>query len=711
MKKRIDHPVVLNKVHKLDALLTPKSIAFVGASPTEGTIGNDMIRTLVAGGYEGDIYFINPKYSEIDNRPCYASLSALPQTPDLVVLSVAGHRIEGLFDEAIKIGVGGVVIFDACHMVEEADTTLLERLKSKAQAAGMPVCGGNGMGYFNFIHNTHAGFHAPSERKAGNITLIAHSGSVFILPVSNDPRFRFNLAVSAGQEIGTTVADYLDYTLEQPSTGVVALFLETVRDPAGFEAALKKANERGVPVLVTKVGRTEASARLAATHSGAIAGNDAAYEALFDRYGVIRTASLDEMLATAQLLSQPQRVGPGGIGYVSDSGGLRELAIDIASDIDVPFAQITDETTDRLRSFLPMELAPVNPLDCAGPMDANYLNVFEQGVRTVMEDPNVAIGILEVGMQDSFIYEPGLIALAKEVQRYSDKPFVVINTLSSAQNCRIAEDLADSGVPLINGVEHALKAISHAMKYREFMARQQMVTASVPDEDIVLRWRQRLTQGEALGEADSLALLSDFGVPTVKAQVANDRNEAMAVAQAVGFPLVLKTAMPGIHHKSDVGGVVLGLADIDAFTEAYDDLVERLGPRVTVEPMADEGVELAFGLVKDPQFGPLVMVSSGGVLIEVLSDRAFALPPFDLAQAHRLLDKLKVKVLLDGVRGRPAANIEHLAESLVRFSEMAAVLGDVLLEVDVNPVLVGPSGCIAVDALVIADSISEAFLV
>jgi acyl-CoA synthetase (NDP forming) len=497
------------------------------------------------------------------------------------------------------------------------------------------------MGYYNFDAYCHVSFQPPPDRPPGGITLICHSGSVFVVLADNDPRYRFNLVISPGQENNASVGDYMDFALDQPSTKVIALFIETVRDPAAFIAALEKARMRDVPVVILKVARTEKSARLAATHSGAIAGDDAAYEAVFDRHGVHRARTLDELMASALVLSQPRRPGPGGLAGLLDSGGLRELLIDLAEDEGVPFAALSHETTAKLEASLPYGLAAVNPVDAAGPLTGDFVGIFRECLDHLMSDPDSAVGLFEFEVRDAFIYFPDFIEMAEAMPERHGKPFLVINSFTGARNDAIAQRLLDSGVAMVNGAETALKTVRHMLDHRDFMARAPLTPPSAPDTQVIDKWRRRLAGGATLGESatlsenESLALLADFGIPVATSVVVSDRDAAIAAAEAAGYPVALKTAVPSADHKTELDGVRLNLGDGDSVAKAYDDLAARLGPTVTIQAMAPKGVEIALGVVNDPQFGPLVMAAAGGQLVEVLSDRRFALAPFDAAEAQR----------------------------------------------------------------------------
>ena len=343
-----------------------------------------MVRT---SRLSGALFAVNPNYTEVEGIPCFPSISALPEPPDLAILGVGARRMETVLEEAIAGGVRSVAIFDNCYLDVETSPRLLERLKIRAREAELPVCGGNAMGYCNFEKEIFIGFWQPPQRPAGHIALVAHSGSVFADLIGNDPRFRFNLAVSAGQEINATVADYMDYALELPSTRVIALFLETVRDPVGFVAALHKARQRDVPVLVMKVGRTEQSARLAETHTSAIVGNDTVFDALLDAYGAIRVRTTDELLAAALLLQIPKRATTGGLVAMTDSGGYRESLVDLAADVGVSLAALAPCTLEALSIHLPAYMPATNPVDIGIPLRTERSQMVTEMWTQLMNDP------------------------------------------------------------------------------------------------------------------------------------------------------------------------------------------------------------------------------------------------------------------------------------------------------------------------------------
>ncbi|MEO8424402.1 MAG: acetate--CoA ligase family protein [Actinomycetota bacterium] len=690
----------------LERMLEARSVAVVGASVKEGSLGRQMMVELIRGGFEGEVYPVNPGYDEVLGHRCYPSIADVPEPVDLAILGVANQRIEQALRDAVTVGARSAVTFSSLHEVgvPEAGLPLLgERVAAIARDAGIAMCGGNGMGFLNLEANLRAtGFATPDHIRPGHVAFVSHSGSAFAALAFNDRGIGFNVIVSSGQELVTDVAHYMEHALGLASTRVIALLIETVRRPEAFRAALAHAADRDVPVIALKVGRTERSRSMVVAHSGALAGEDGAYEALFDAYGVLRVATLDEMADAMELFSAPRRVTTGGgIASIHDSGGERALLVDVAADLGVPFAQISDVTTERIQAALDPGLEAANPLDAWGTgIDAD--RIFIECFRAMHNDPDTAALAFVVDMtRQGEPHDVGYLHVAREVFESTTKPFCILSNLASAVANDEAALLRDDGIPVLEGTASGLAALRHLLAYRDGRARAPVVLPEPVPDDVRERWRARLASGDDVSELEGLALLADYGVPTIDARGAASVDEALAAAQEVGWPVALKTAAPGVHHKSDVGGVALGLTDAVALRTAYEDVSSRLGPQVVVAVMAPPGVELALGIVRDPQFGPLVVIAAGGVLVEVLHDRRLSFPPLDERRAHRSIDLLRVRPLLDGVRGAPLADVDALARAASRLSVLAADLGEQLDALDVNPVIVTPDGCVVVDALVV----------
>ena len=689
--------------HPLRPLLEPASIAVVGASAREGSIGWISARQAMIGGFGGPVYPVNPRYDAILDTACYPRLADLPEPAELVVLAVGNERIEGQLVHALENGARAAVIFASAYLEHDTEPPLVERLRAIASEAGVPVCGANCLGLSQLEAGVRATWSDYDALEPGPIAMISHSGTAYYALAGIDPRLRYNLIVSPGQELVTTSADYLDYAAGLESTRVVGLFIETIRDPEGFRAALEKALARGIPVVALKVGRTELSARLAKSHSGALAGNDAAYEALFEQCGVQRVHSIDELSATLALFAAYPRLGPGGLAAVHDSGGLRGMVIDLAHRAGVPYARIGADATAALARTLAYGLPAANPVDAWSGFDG-FRETFSTCLDALARDPDTALTCLFTDIASGDAASFGLQYLPAGCAERTGRPVALALNWSRACPGGSLLGVTRKGVPVLDGAENALLAIRHAFAYRDFRSRPPVIPPPAPEAAVVAKWRERLTGAGLLDEAESSALLADFGVPTLPARVAGSLEEACEAASVLGYPVALKTAAPGIRHKTDAGGVALRLSGEAALARAYTDVAERLGPRVRLSPMADPGVEMAIGLVVDDQFGPLVMVAAGGVLIEVLNDRCFLLPPIDEATAGRALDRLRAKRLLDGVRGQEPADRRSLCRAVARLGVLASTLGDRLAEVDVNPLVCGPGGCVAVDALVVPRS-------
>ncbi len=687
--------------HRLTPLLRPRSIAVIGASVTPDSVGNTCVRMIRRGRYSGSVYPINPKYPEIEGLKCYPALADLPEAPDLVVFCVANHRLEEAMADAIRCKARAAAFFSSGYLDDDIDPPLAKRLAAMAKAADMPVNGGNCMGFYNLDIGLFMSFGwPPYECRPGHIALLSHSGSSWSSLTLNDERLGYNLCVSAGLEIATSVADYMDYALDQPNTRAIGLILETVRDPGNFIASLRKANARGIPVVALKIGRTAESIRLAISHSGAIAGNDAAYEAIFDRFGVHRVEALDELAASLSLFAQDRKPGKGGLCAILDSGAERELLIDLASDAKVSLPVMTPGTTKTLAGLLDPGLEPVNPLDAWG-TGHNWMHIFTESFCALVADPNTAVAAVFSSMRDGAAVSEGWADVAIEAKRRFDKPVAVVTNFGWTKHVETAKRLAAHRIPLIEGTKTGLVAVRHFLAERDRASWPALRPPKGPGAKVRDRWRARLAEPRGLDEAEALGLLADYAIAVPKLRVVEGADEALKAARAVGYPVALKTAMPGIAHKSDVGGVKLGLKDAKAVKGAYAELRKSLGPRVVVAAMAGKGVEMALGVVLDAQFGPLVMIGAGGILIELLGDRRMAHPPFDAVAARRDIDRLKARKLLDGMRGAPPADVRAFAEIAARLSVLASELGDLLAELDVNPVIVGAKGAVAVDALVV----------
>ncbi len=693
--------------HRLSPLMAPRAVAFVGATPRPNSPGNDMLRMAKRSGFTGAVYPINPRYEEVEGFRCFPDLASLPERVDHVVLSVANARIEAALEEAVVHGARAATIFASLYLENDTDPPLLQRVGKRARAAGMAICGGNCMGFYNDEAGFWAaGFPAPREPRPGHIAFISHSGSVWGAIGHNDPRFRFNICVSPGQEIATTVADYMDYALALDSTRVIGLFIETVRDPAGFVRALEKAAERQVPVVVLKVGRSAEAARQALGHSGALTGNDAAYNALFRRHGVVRVDTPDELGTALLAFAQGRRCAPGGLAAIHDSGGECEMVTDLAEQTGIRFAHISDDTRQKLAARLDFGLEARNPLDAWG-TGQDFVGIFRDCSQALHDDPDTALLVQFADIRTGFYISEGYLASHETLVGRTHKPLLLATNYTQLRHDELAQRFGAIGVPVIDGTASAMLTIRHMLAYRDFLARAPSAPPRAPP-GVRERWRTRLMEPRPLDEAESLALFADYGVATAPFRVADSAAGVVAAAAAIGYPVALKTAAAGVLHKTERDGVRLNLRDEAALRAAYGELAARLGPRVLVAAMAPSGVEVMLGSSLDPQFGPVVVIGAGGVLVEIIASVTHELAPFDAATARRAIGRLEpLRRMLAGPRGRPPSDLDALAALIARFSAMVADLGDLVAEIDANPVIAEPGGALAVDAVVVPRSAKE----
>jgi acyl-CoA synthetase (NDP forming) len=688
-------------------MLEARSVALVGASARPGSLGERMITELARSPGRPRTYLVNPRYDDLGGQRCYRRLDDLPEPVDLVLLGVPDLALEDQLAAAAARGDRSAVIFGSAFDVPGQPPGLRDRLARIAEAAGMALCGAGCMGFVNLARGLRAiGYLEPDPLPAGPVALVTHSGSVFSTMLRARRGFGFALAVSSGQELVTTAADYARYALRQPQTRVLALVLEAIRDGPALRSALAGAAARDVPVVLLTAGASGAGRELVAAHSGALAAADGAWAALADAYGVHRVHDLPELADTLELFTlarspRPPSAASPGIATVHDSGLERAHVADLAAGLDVPFAPLSEVTRLRLAATLDPGLDPANPLDIWGTgRDAGAQ--LTEALAAMAAEPAVAAVAFAVDLVPEFdgdrSYETAVLAAA----RTTSKPMTILANLPAAIDPITAARLRAEGIPILEGTRSGLLALRHWLSHSSPASHSSPESLSSPIRTARrTRWLRALAAGTLDGAAH-LDLLRDYGLSAVQTRRAATAPEALDAATALGYPVVLKTNDPAITHKSDVGGVVTDLTSPGQLAAAYETLAARLGPDVLVSQTAPPGVELSLGLVRDPALGPLIVVAAGGVLVELLADHAVALPPVDQAKALQLLTRLKAARLLVGVRGAPPADRDAVAAAIAALSTLALELGDALDALDINPLICGPAGAVAVDALVIA---------
>jgi acetate---CoA ligase (ADP-forming) len=696
-------------------MLEARTVVLVGASERPGSLGARMVAEVARSPARPSVYLVNPRYESVDGARCYPSISDVPEPADVVLLAVQDRVLPEQLAAAAEAGARSAVIFGTALDVRE-------RLTEVAVNAGMAVCGAGCMGFVNVAYGLRAiGYIEPDPLLAGPVALVTQSGSVFSALLRARRGFGFTLAVSSGQELVTPAAAYGRYALSLPGTRILALVLEAIRGE--LPRLLAQAAAADVPVVLLTAGASAVGRDLVAAHSGALAAGDGAWEALAAAYGVHRVHDLAELADTLELFAAGRRCPPGtgrsraqgagrdvlpradrgsrpradrGIATVHDSGLERAHVADLAADLGVPFARIGPHTRQRLTAVLDPGLEPGNPLDVWGTgRDTEAL--FTECLSAMAADPAVSAVVLAVDLVPEFDGDDSYPAAVLATASGTDKPVAVLAGIPAAIDPAAAARLRAAGVPVLEGTRTGLLALRHLLDHGPVPARPDYrVATSSARQD---RWGSALS-----GDPPSITifeLLHDYDIPVVRMSASATREQTLTAAAAIGYPVVLKTGEPGIAHKSDVGGVIAGLADPVALERAYHDLAARLGPRALVCETAAPGVELLLGIARDHALGPLIVLGAGGIYTELLSERAVLLPPVTPAAAEAALHGLRVAKLLAGARGQRPADLGAVVSAIVAVSDIACELSGALAALDINPLICGPAGVVAVDALAV----------
>jgi acyl-CoA synthetase (NDP forming) len=695
---------VRRRRQNLEPLLAARSVAIIGISGPE-RFGGILSNNLTNYGYTGEIFGVNPRYETLYDRPCYASIADLPDRPDCAMLAVPNERIVETLEEVADFGIPAAVIFASAWSEPGAEPSLQQRLQEVALANSMVVCGPNCMGFVSMRQRLPvSGYRVNPSTPTGHTTLISHSGSVWEGFLQNQRGVAFNYVVSPGNEMVTTVADYMQFALDDESTRVIGLFLETVRDPETFVAALEEAAQRDVPVVALKTGRSERGALLARAHSGALAGDSATYDAVFERYGVRRATSIDEMMDTLELLSTGMRPARRGVSAVLDSGGQRAHMVDLAETIGLEFGEIDSETEARLESILEPGLEPINPLDAWGTGNGSD-DIYVDSALALDADASTGLTIFAVDLpptDDEEMYYP---VIAETIHPRMQNPLAFLVHASATASLPQMNRLRGTGIPVLMGTETGLRAIHHTIEYAAYQRKR--AEGALEEERVgqpparLEQWRHQLAKAATdLDENASKEILRAYGLTTTQERVASNLEDVLDAANEIGYPVALKTAA-GDLHKTERDGVLLDVPDPEALAAAYRDFESRLGARVLVQEMIPDGCEMILGLVFDAQFGPMLTLGTGGIFVEVLKDFRMLSLPTTSADVEKALHSLRGAALLRGARGRPAADEKAITRAALSLSALASDLGDAIAEVDVNPLVALPDRAVVVDALIV----------
>lgn len=680
----------------LRSFFSPRSIALVGATEREGSVGRSIWENLRV--FEGEVFPVNAKRTEIFGRKAYASLSALPTVPELAVLVTPAASVPALIEEAGKKGIRAVIVISAGFKETGAEGAKLEKeALEAAKRHEVRVIGPNCLGVMNPHSSLNATF-ATSMAKKGRVAFLSQSGALCtaILDWSQEQNVGFSAFVSTGAMADVGWGDLIRHFGQDPHTQSIVMYVESVGANAqGFLSAAREVAAKK-PIVVIKVGRSAEASRAAASHTGAMTGSDDVLDAALRQNGVLRVDTIEELFDMAEVLAkQPLPAGP-RLAILTNAGGPGALATDALVLGGGTLPTLTQDTLQKLDAVLPAHWSHHNPVDVLGDADAAR---FTQALQIVSSDANVD-GVLAILTPQSMTKPSEIAREVAELAATNALPLLA--SWMGAESVREGRAILNSArIPTYDYPDEAARAFvrmhEHHTRLHWLKDTQEALANRSPRSPATLP-----TKSGLLSEAEAKRILAEAGIPVVETIEARTEDEAAELAARLGFPVVLKLLSPTITHKSDVGGVQLDLRDEAAVHAAWRAIRANVPAEafagVTVQRMMQEkGVELILGVSRDAQFGPVLLFGAGGTLVEVWKDRALALPPLNRAMARRLIAQTRISRVLQGVRGQAAAHVEALEEAIVRFSQLIAAEPRII-ESDINPLVATPSGVVALDA-------------
>lgn len=711
--------------HPLDAFLNPQSVAMIGVSPNP-SFANAILNSLVRLQYRGKVFPVNPNYQEIAGLKAYPRIADIPESVELAILSVPSRMVPDVLAQCERKGVTAVNILTSGfgEISGEEGQRRQQFLSDYVARTGVRIVGPNCFGNVSLINNFPGMAGTYPACKPGVLGLAFQSGGLAVNVVGNliDRQVGFSHAISTGNESDIEVADCLRYFAEDERTRVIGAFVEQFRNPRAFIDAAEICAAQCKPIVMIKVGRSEAGQRAAAAHTGSLAGTDKIIDATLRKLGVIRVHHLDEMFETMCIMHARKLPRGDGVGAITFSGGAVGTMSDLAEEIGIDFTPIHEEGQQRIREVLYEYGTVNNPIDLTG--QAVYDPPVQKAAFDAMgTDPNIhTIMVFSGGTAKMDAQSPIGKVVLRAVADYPEKVFVRTSQMAGSFREKpfgmpdFKEPVADlDGIPFMQGVENSLRAVHHLNGYAAFQQRRRQAPPPRSTVDVARQAHARAiigaARGEALTESAGKQLLNLYCIPVTKERLANNADDAAAIATQMGFPVAMKIVSPQILHKTDAGGVALGVADARAASEAYERIMAACrahSPQadlqgVLVQEMVGRGRELIVGMTNDPAFGPGIVLGLGGIFVEILKDAVLRVPPLTAGDAREMIESLKGKAILTGARGQKASDLPALVDVLLNFSRLCEELRDDIAEIDINPLIVldEGQGAKAVDCLIV----------
>lgn len=703
-------------VHNLDRIFKPHRIALIGVGPNPQSVGGKVLSNLVGGGFRGVVYPVNPTSEAVLGIPCYTDVRSLPKAPDLAVICTPPQDAPDIVKQCGEAGILGLIIISAGFRETGAEGRALEEqiLAEARRFDGMRIIGPNCLGIIVPGLNLNVSF-AGALPKKGHVAFISQSGALCtsVLDWALEGKIGFSNFVSIGNTLDVDFGDLIDYFGEDEQTNSIILYVESITDARKFMTAAR-AFARTKPIVAYKAGRFPESAEVAASHTGAMAAEDAVYDAAFQRAGLARVFDFGEIFDCAELIGRHKIPRGSRLGIVTNAGGPGVMATDALIEANGILAELSDESIARLNENLPPFWSHGNPVDVLG--DARSKRIAK-AAQIVIDDPDVD-AVLVILTPQAMTNPTATAKAIGQLSETTTKPILAawIGGQSMREGIRI---LNDAGVPSYTTPEQAVGAFMTLVAYARNLDSLYETPRDIPvrfpvDRRSVREHFEPLFAGKSsvMSEEISKALVESYGIPVTKPMPANSADEAVAIAGEIGYPVVLKILSPDISHKTDVGGVILNVQDEIMIRSGYEQMLHNVAEKmpeaqidgITVQQMVNpkNAVEMILGIKKDPVFGTVMLAGLGGIAAELFGDKTLGLPPLNERLARYMLRSLKVWPLLQGYRGQPPVNVERLIEVLIRLSYLAADYPEIK-ELDINPLLVTPKEVIALDARVIVD--------
>jgi len=706
-------------IENLDKIFNPKSIAVIGASNKIGTPGFNIFRNLVGSGFEGVVFPVHPNNDSIQGVQAFKTINELPKVVDLAIIATPSSTVPNVVEQCGKKGVKGILIISAGFKeIGKKGLNLEKQLTKIKKKYNLRIVGPNCVGFILPYLNLNATF-ARSMPLKGNIALFSQSGAVCgaILDWAAAANVGFSSFVSVGSMLDVDFGDLIDFFGMDIHTRSIVLYVESITNARKFMSAARSFS-RSKPIIVIKSGRFNEGAKAASSHTGAIAGEDSIYEAAFKRAGIVRVKHINDLFNCSSILAkQPRPTGP-NIAIITNAGGPGVLATDAVIEKGGKIAKLSEETLNKLNVFLPTHWSKGNPVDIIGDSDEE---IYQKAIETCLDDKNVD-GLLTICVPQVVADPKRLADRLISISKKSVKPMIV--ALPGEESVYHARQILNRyNVPAYSTPEEAVESYMYLYDYARNLEllyetpEELKIKPSSSDKKKIKNIISKALKENRilLNEVESKEFIKKYGIKTTETIVAKNENEAIKIADKIGFPIVMKVYSSDITHKSDSGGVKLGIQSIEELKRNYSELIKSVKERnpnstiqgVTVQKMIkNKGAELIIGSKKDPVFGSVILFGMGGIYCELFKDRSIGFPPLNQVLAHRIIEQTKAYTLLKGYRGITTVNIQKVEETLINFSQMV-IDNPEIQEVDINPLIVSGDDLIAVDARIVIDKKPE----